>query len=691
MADDAAAQDAGLPATPDVPAAAVEEEAASGGAEVSFAAPADESTPAATADVLITLGTPHASWEPAARAALAATPGADWLAGAFTKWLDAELGTDPLRWASADPVFRPPAGLATTPRWGALDARGCWVVDALLRDLPHARLMVFFDDPAAAMAAWLAQGARGSAEDALASWTAGARRLDTAARAQPDRFVFIDAAAATAQPERLGAVLARHLGAAPSDAWRRDAAPVDRTTQAVASALAAGADEAWARFHSLRALCREPEFATAGLQGTEPLALASLVQRLRQPGHGDDLSGHGALTLERDALALALERTTASEGALRARLGATLDELAAAKGQLRTATTERGLVIRQVLETQRELARYFSEFRKLEQSAGPVSARIRANRVVFSAPVESGPHRHIDAHAHGLKSPSQGTHDQLVRLVNHHGRPGLALLVPQGKPNPLSAWHPNLQEDDRSGLLLVPGDADARAYLERLGTSDWLTVLGLVHLMECELAAASFPQAASWRVVASRLHMQLRELPARLRYDAIRVDVEATGGPDFALTMNFLAPLYGDEVMSTISVRWRPERPRGSKPGEAPLEWLLPTLPGEVPGLASWPVDDQGQPEQRLALPAGPGLAKAELLERWAAFTPRERELLQALLDALPACADAVEPAELPAGWNSDRLRQAAQAVGAETRHQLGGAPWRRLMSRGLRRLSGAG
>jgi hypothetical protein len=361
-------------------------------------------------------------------------------------------------------------------------------------------------------------------------------------------------------------------------------------------------------------------------------------------------------------------------------------ELAALRQAHQDALAERAIAIQQVLETQREVARLFGELDRLDHATGPLGSRVRAAGVVFSAPVDHGPHRHIDAHLHGLRSPAQGPQQQLVRLVCHHGRAGLALFGHLGKTTPLRAWTPNIQEGHRSGLLLVPGDPQGDACLEQLGTSDWLTVLGLVQLLEGELARSAMAGATGWRVIASRLLMQLREVPLRLRFDSVQVELTAPAGAPLALVVHFAAPLHDSETFSTISLRWQPEARWHDDPAQAPLQWLLPAGAGEVPGLANWPVDALGLPLPWLALPVGPGLPAKAQRAAWDAFWPRERSLMLAVLDALPHCATAVETATLPAGWTADRLERAAVALGEDTRRQLEPRRWQRALWRRLGR-----
>lgn len=641
----------------------------------------DAGPPALT---LVTLGTPHGGWAPLARAALEAAPGGTWLGGHLGAWLDDLLGPDAEAWPQAAPAAATLQSPDGATRWGALDERACWALDALLEGLPQARFLVFVDTPEAALATWLRRGAPGSAQAALAQWTAGARRLlERSARARA-RFTFIDAAAASRDPLLLTDALQRLLGAAPQE-WQVPAPAVaDATVEHVAAALAADAAEAHAVGDALLALCKAPA-AIADTPTSADVALQadaegeSIVERFRGLA-GSAADAQQRRELERDALERALKGQREAAALVRAELrreraahARTRTELEATRGKLGTANMERAVVIRQVLDTQRELARYFGEYRRLELSAGPVSARIRANRVVFGPTVSDGPHRHIDVHAHGLRSPSQELHDQLVRLVDHHGRPGIALLNTRGKPAPLGLWEPNIDEGARSGLLIVPADAPSRALLERLGTADWITVLGLVNLLESELAISRIPQAAAWRVVAHRLLMQLRELPARLRYDRCTltpVDDRDPAHPQLRVAIE--SPMYGEEVLAPIHLLWSPKAhwSRGED-ASASLQWLLPSEPGSAPALANWPVEPDGRPAARLALPVGPGLGGAAKRQRWQRLSASERALLLGLLDTLCGSAGDVEGAALPAGWSAARLAAAAAELRTDAQTTL--------------------
>jgi len=644
------------------------------------------------ADVLLVLGTAHGSWEPLARAALASPGPGPWLHDALPRWLDRVLGPHPASWPGAVPAparLQPPAG---AQRWAGVDARGCWALQALLDGMPQARVLALVDTPEDAIAAWLQQHGEGAPEDALALWLASAGRLQAAARAAPDRIVFVDAGAARADPQVLGVPLQQHLGM-PCAPWAPPAAATDRTAACVAAAVAAGDPQAQAARAELLALCRStpspsadelppseaeaPPEARPAAPAAPPIAWAERLRQLAAAPADDPRR----LELQHQALSWALDAHRRQAQQAYARLAGELAQHDSSRMQLSNASAERGIVIRQVLETQRELARWFGEVRKLEQSAGPVNARIRAQRVVFQTPVDTGSHRHVDAQLHGLRSPSQGAHDPLVRLVSHHGRPGLALLVEPGKAPPLHDWEPALTEGHRHGLLIVPADAQARGLLERLGTSDWLTLQGLAQLLERELAAAPFESAASWRTIAGRLQRLLRETGPRWRCDAVRFTPAAGPGAEVTLHVAFESPMFDDDVMGSLSLTWRPGSTWSATDAAAPLVWQGPDAPGEAPALASWPVDDDGRPAPHLALPVGPGLQAAARRARWERFTARERDLVCALLESLAQAAARAEASALPAAWPPARLAEAARALHQEAAALGRQPPWKRWLA----------
>ena len=222
-----------------------------------------------------------------------------------------------------------------------------------------------------------------------------------------------------------------------------------------------------------------------------------------------------------------------------------------------------------------------------------------------------------------------------LRLVEHHGNPGLVLLDGPSPGAGLGHWQESGREEGRAYMLLVPADAPARHTLAGLGTHDWRLLEGVVAAIEQALDADEIADAVRWRSTARRLRAQLQETPNRLRYDDLGVsqDPRREGG----LLITFRRALFAGRLHPSLTLRWRPGP--GDGHADAPLLLLGAADAAQEPPLASWPVGEDGTVAAEWPLPLGTDEATPALRSRWHALPALDRELLFALLDALPAAA----------------------------------------------------
>jgi hypothetical protein len=140
--------------------------------------------------------------------------------------------------------------------------------------------------------------------------------------------------------------------------------------------------------------------------------------------------------------------------------------------------------------------------------------------------------------------------------------------------------------------------------------------------------------------VAARLLRLIQEQPPRLRYDALQLERDGE-----AWRLRFVNALFGQRRGTNLALSWQVDVGR------------MTLLSAPVPPLSAWPRDAQGGLLAEAELPVGASAASP------AALPASDRELLQALLDALPAAA-AQEPAlaEAVHRLQQDWLRRTAPA-----------------------------
>jgi len=296
-----------------------------------------------------------------------------------------------------------------------------------------------------------------------------------------------------------------------------------------------------------------------------------------------------------------------------------------------------------------------------------LSAEIRV-----AGTVDAPPHRHIHFQITRARIADRHFPALQVRLVEHAGRPGVAIFGNSGAEQPLSAWHPNGQEGTRLFMLLVPADDATRLVLDHLGTSDWHFVVALADRLRHHLCTAHRTSRVCWRTIAARLCRQLDDLPQRLRYD----NLEVSDGPEGALNVILRKALFGRMPLGDPCLRWHPHR--------AVLQWLAGAEACPIVPLVSWPVNDEGLLQPAEGLPVGAGMDAPAKRRRLELMPESDRMLLMAAIDTLVAAARKTTGQAQPRGGID--LEAAALALrrdaGATLRYLRGRDLARRLLRR---------
>jgi hypothetical protein len=230
-------------------------------------------------------------------------------------------------------------------------------------------------------------------------------------------------------------------------------------------------------------------------------------------------------------------------------------------------------------------------------------------------------------------------------------------------------------------MLLFPADDQGRALLQRLGRSDWQRVNDLARLVLQEVCSDGWMFGSHWQATAARLCRQLADLPPRWRYDALTVTrVDDSTAPE--LDLLFAGVSYANREFDSVQLRWRPAGGASAGPS---LRWLRPDSPTALP-LGSWPTTASGDLAASLSLPVGREGSARDKRQRWAALTLADRDLLLALLEAVPAAAERAPLDALPAGLTPASLHHEASSLNAEARQLVNALKLRGVARRLLRR-----
>ncbi len=352
-------------------------------------------------------------------------------------------------------------------------------------------------------------------------------------------------------------------------------------------------------------------------------------------------SATGAATNQKtaqDKIDAEAARSRQAEQAASTARAASTSQLEELRTQQQATAQENELLLLQLHQVQEELEQYYLAWRELSTKVvAPVgAARFEVGRVEIGAERDSPPHRELCFVLHQVQAGGRKLPHAHARLVEHHGRPGIAFFEADGTGPALAAWRPNGHEGEHGYMLLVPADEAARPLLQHMGRADWDFTEAVASTIERALQESPTAAPARWQAVAARLRQQLAELPTRLRYDSL--DVAPAADAKGALDCKFGNLSFGRRRTDAIRVRWWPQRAGG-----AALELLAPESDAEAPPLAAWPVDDKGVSQSAWPLPLGDEPA-AQRAQAWRALGPTDREMLLGLLDALPAAAERAQP-----------------------------------------------
>ncbi|RVT49457.1 hypothetical protein [Rubrivivax albus] len=293
-------------------------------------------------------------------------------------------------------------------------------------------------------------------------------------------------------------------------------------------------------------------------------------------------------------------------------------------------------------------------------NAGSARAPVVAGGVSLVRLRDEAPHREAHFQFTGVLTPKGHLPELDVRLVDHHGRPGIVIFGNAAQP-PFSGWRQTGDEAGQGYMLVVPSDGEGPRTLSPLPAADWAFLRSLADLLLLASEEPEFGLRPAWRQVAQRLCLQLDSLPPRLRYDNLRVVTNADG----SCVVHLEAVTWGSRQLSDVDLRWRPEGATGPDAAGCALAWLLPEDPDVVPPLTLWPEAPDGRLQAAWPLAVGAGFGAAARRRWWAAQPEADRRLLLAVLDALPAAAAFTDTAR-QARWQA-----AAMALHAEARKTL--------------------
>ncbi len=573
----------------------------------------------------------------------------------------------------------------------ATDAPPFWSLDDLARQAPSAQCVVFVEPASVGLSVALATGLHAGAQQWLADWRANARKLLHRVQDDPSRFLLVDAHEAGQHPLELAQALAARFQLTPSPGLAAlPPVQVDALCEVLAQALANAEPDVQALLAELQASCTPlaPDQAWPDADRVRPASAEAAASRLAElqstAGRADDTAeaaqaAHELASSRQENELLLLQIQHLHEElqfALAAppqaapappQMPETLEaplapgpvdaELLSALEALAALRAENELLTQQAWQIQEELGHYHAKSRALEADAALSVAGVSALQVTIGDVVPdvertSPPYRELLLTLRDLRIAGRHVPEAAVRLVEHHGHPGLVVFANTSGPQLFANWREAGREGDRTYALLVPSDANSRPTFDAMDSIDWILLQAIAARIERVTRTAGSRTSLLWGHLARRFRQQLQEMPARFRWASVAFAWLPNAGAN-TLSCRFELVQYGSREVPNLALQWIVDSPR------AGLELLCDIDAG--PPLLSWPENIHGQLPDRLRMPVGPsaGTQEAER-DYWSRLTQPDRDFVVDLLSTWPEVI-----AQLPGGLPGAALSGADLAAEA--------------------------
>jgi hypothetical protein len=621
-------------------------------------------------------------------------------AGTLDERRSAWLAEFARRSGAAAPAGLPPfavCGNFATVAGAAIPGAGTpafWSLDDLARNVPSARCMVFLEPAFTGLSVALAAGLETGAREWLSNWCNNAAELLHRVQDDPSRFLLVDVSEARQHPAALTRVVATRfeIDLAP-DLAAFPSVQIDPLCVVLAQSLAGADPRVRALQAELQASCTPlaPDQAWPDIDRVDPdfgdaaaRCLAALQARATTQVDADAVTRAGsALSSARQENELLLQQVQQLHEELQFALLAPQQavpepdvshmspvdpDLLAARDTLLGVRAENEMLVQQVAQIQEELSHYYAKSRELEVSAalsvgGVSSLEVTIGDMIPAVERTSPPYRELTLTLRDLRVEGRHVPEAAVRLVEHHGHPGLVVLANPSGPQLFANWREAGREGDRAYTLLVPSDANTHPAFNAMDSIDWTVLQAVAVRIERMTRTAGTRTSLLWGHLARRFRQQLIEMPVRFRWASAAYSWLPNAGAN-TLSCRFDLVQCGSREVPNLALQWIVDGPR------AGIELLCDTDAG--PPLLSWPENMHGQIPDRLRMPFGPNSA-AEEAERdyWSRLTQPDRDFVIDLLAVWPDVIAQV-PQRLPgAALSSSELLSAAMSLKRQLRHEV--------------------
>jgi hypothetical protein len=305
-------------------------------------------------------------------------------------------------------------------------------------------------------------------------------------------------------------------------------------------------------------------------------SIASQLEALRSD-HSDLVTRHTSLVTHQEALVAdrddlvtrhtslvtSQEALVAERDGLEANLQSALQDNKALADNIAARFNELGILAKTIAEKDDTLQRV----RQAASYRGANGCLIE--KVSFADTREHPPHNHLNINLHHLQVGDTHWDTLRVRLVEHHGRPGLAIFEPASGGAPLKKWSHSGEESRVPFYLLVPEDNNGRRLLDEAAGADFHFLQFLVGTLEAELIKSSAsPDLPAGRVATLQGWLQRatslrqifdRESRAFFRHGQPRTRLAPEEGMAKAVQVTLPDCYFDGRFFPIVAFTWKPE------------------------------------------------------------------------------------------------------------------------------------
>jgi hypothetical protein len=380
-----------------------------------------------------------------------------------------------------------------------------------------------------------------------------------------------------------------------------------------------------------------------------------------------------SLVAERDALVIRRSSLDQSFKELERKHSSLAAEHEKLIASFKDTAEENELLLQQLHQVQEELEHHFLENRRLARQMLASGSQVQrtafllADGLRLGSAHDTGPHRHLNFVLENVRLGDRSLGDVHLRLVEHHGRPGLAVFRKNAKEDaPLLNWNTSGEENGRHFALAVPQDEAGRKILVAAPTSDFLLLRESALILSGYLASeASSPGATSkmaWSRVARAFAEVADDLTPCLRCDGIKTFVQ-NGTLHFTVRHACSPGRY----IPSLDLAWRASSVAIKRPATS-----FPLL--------VWPTNAQGEPASEAVFDLGNVADTPRERKAWAHLTSRDRQLVELVVAELPTFVDHLVQQHPQGIFDANQLRaEAARMQRRAKAYSVGHRPKRFL------------